>query len=647
MKKFLLGTILTAALLFASSLHSFAIEHLQISVQCTNVVLRWPCLDDGSEQFIVQYRPTIQSTDSWQTLETGLSALYGTNEMYYTNWGVVLNPVNCDGGGNFSMSMMAGGEEELLSTPSEPMATPNGGGGSAPVKLYPAGFDFSNFTITVPGTDGSVSGYDFMQLEDAGDPLDPNGGAEPSGDGGTNAPPETGFYRVVRVGAHIFGITNGSSVSNIVMIPVEVGNDAGTLVSLSIVEDGSPVTDSSSEISPFPLPLQVPVDSSQMANGSHDIFAHAVWQVITGTNEGDIYTVEADSPPVTVNVFNEISFTNWMSSFGELGNQLLVSAQSAHTNVDWAVDVYGANAGYIGTFGGHTDDGSIYFTWDLTGPPPGNILYTNEPWFEFKVSTPYADPPIKTYKQTDPWAGKGDWVFAAQHYWDNILGHEELYNELDGYINFAQGQTLTVRPSPDVDNHPFALRVGDQSDPNPTSDWAALRQALYHSRSRNFMYVGHGEGDGIGVNPGHTNRFISATEIANALHTVPDGQTNRHSFRLVILDGCSTATGTLPEAFGVPKKSMTTQDFLLAAMRPHTFVGWSADKYIAIISSGLNFDHIHFIQHIPEGMTLNGLGIKDAIEYARRRADVTDVYVNGKQFKVLGAQDIGLNSYNQ
>jgi hypothetical protein len=80
---------------------------------------------------------------------------------------------------------------------------------------------------------------------------------------------------------------------------------------------------------------------------------------------------------------------------------------------------------------------------------------------------------------------------------------------------------------------------------------------------------------------------------------------------------------------------------------PYTFVGWSADKYIAIISSGLNYDHIHFIQHIPEGMTLNGLGIKDAIEYARTRDDVVDVYVNGNQFKVLGAQDIGINAYNQ
>jgi hypothetical protein len=75
-------------------------------------------------------------------------------------------------------------------------------------------------------------------------------------------------------------------------------------------------------------------------------------------------------------------------------------------------------------------------------------------------------------------------------------------------------------------------------------------------------------------------------------------------------------------------------------------VGWSADKYISIQSGGLNYDHIHFIQHIPEGMA-QGLGIEAAIEYARTRADVTDAFVHGKQFKVFGAADLTFNAYNQ
>ena len=650
MKTITKGVIITAAVLLASNLHTFAIEGLKLSVQCSNVVLSWPCLDDGSETFIVQYRQTLDPGTPWQTLTTSHFAEFGTNVTYYVHSNIVQNPV-CGGGGSFAAMAESGSGDTSTKAFSffdwgVPLAMRADGSGSiVPLALYPPGYDFSDFLIFDPATSDWLKGTGYVRTMDG--PLDP-GPMDGDSGGGTNDPPDTGFYRVVRNGAHLFGLTNGTSISDIAMIPVEVGNDSGSLVNLSIVEDGAPVSDVSIEFSPFSGPLQVPVNTAQMPNGPHDIFAHAVWRVTTGTNEGDTYTVEADSPPVTVNVYNEISFTNWMSSFGELGNQLLISAQSAHTDTDWTIDIYGANAGYIGTFAGHTYDGTIYGTWDLTGPPPNFIQYTNEPWFEFKVSTPYADPPIKTYKQTDPWSGRGDWVFAAQHAWDNVLGHEELYNELDGYVQFAQGFGLTVRPGPDGDGHAFTLHVADQSDPQPTSDWASLRQALYHSRSRNFTYLGHGGGDGIGLNSAHTNRFISATEIANTLHTIPAGQTNRHAFRMVILDGCSTATGTLPEAFGIPhKQGMTDQDFLFAAMRPCAFVGWTADKYISIQSGGLNYDHIHFIQHIPEGMLLNGLGIKDAIEYARTRADVHDAFVNGKQFKVFGSQELGINAYNQ
>src|ERR1700743_3697139 len=87
MKKNIQGIILTAALLLTCIVPSFAIEGLQVSVQCTNAILTWPCLDDGSEQFVVQYRPTLDVTDQWQTLETDLPATFGTNLMCYTNYG--------------------------------------------------------------------------------------------------------------------------------------------------------------------------------------------------------------------------------------------------------------------------------------------------------------------------------------------------------------------------------------------------------------------------------------------------------------------------------------------------------------------------------------------------------------------------------
>ena len=49
------------ALLLASAVHTFAIEGLQISVQCSNVVLSWPSDEFSGETYIVQYRADLTS----------------------------------------------------------------------------------------------------------------------------------------------------------------------------------------------------------------------------------------------------------------------------------------------------------------------------------------------------------------------------------------------------------------------------------------------------------------------------------------------------------------------------------------------------------------------------------------------------------
>lgn len=645
-----------SVLLFASAVPTFAIEGLQIAVKCRDVILSWPSDEFSGETYIVQYRADLTTTNPWTTLTNYMPPDAGTNLTFFIHSNIVQHP-NCSGSAPGSMMMMAAStlnpapaslalraaaraqrmaqltnDIALLMPPPQPVTRVKFKKGAMPTLASP-----TTSSLALSGT----------AAEETDGPQPPGGGGA---GGGSDFVPETGFYRVVRNGAHLWAITNTTTVSGVVTIPVEVGNDSGDpgiLLNVSLVENGVPVSDGSIVMSPIKAPLQVTMDTMQMTNGAHDIFARATWQITTGTNEVDSYSVEADSPPVTINVYNEISFPNWMSSFGQLGNSVVIAAQSAHLDTDWTADVYGGNAGYIGTFSGHTFDGSIYGVWDLTGPPPNFITYTNEPWFQFKVSTPYIDPPSpKTYKQTDPWSHSGDWVMAAHHAWDSFLGHEDLYDELDGYVLLAQGTGRTVRPSPSS-GHAFTLHVDDLSAPQPTLDWAALRQALYHPFSRNFVYMGHGNPEGFGINRDHTNRYIPATEIASMLHTIPPGQTNRHGFRMVILDGCSTANGTLPESFGIPhKEGMTDQDFLFASMRPCAFVGWSASKYIGILNGGMNYDHIRFIGHIPEGMTLNGLGIKDAIECARTRTEVNDAYVFGREFKVFGDKELNFNSYN-
>jgi hypothetical protein len=643
MKKIIQGSILTTAIFLISALHSFAIEHLEISVQCTNVVLRWPCLDDGSEQFVVQYRSTLSTTDSWQILENFLPATYGTNEMYYTNWGVVKTPVNCGGGGQFSMMMMqSGGEEETLSSP-EPMATPNSGGDAAPVKLFPDGFDFSNFTITVPGTEGFLSGANFMQAE-AND-LDPSGGGE-SGNGDTNSlPPDIGFYEVVRVGPHLMGITNGQVLSGIVKIPIEAGYYTGQLQNVTLTENNSPVDSASIHPAPFEMPLPlITLDTTRMTNGVHQIAAIAQWNTSTSTNEGDGGMAEFDCPPITVTVSNEISFPNWQDHFGDLYNSVLISAVSAHTNIDYYIDIYGANAGYIGTLGGHSDDGNIYGYWDLTGPPPNFIVYTNEPWFQFEISTPYIDPPSpKTYRQNDPWPGKGAWVITCQHAFDYLAGHEDLYAEADPYVGLAGAAGANVYP-PASSGVAYALQYGDTGGAD--TSWNTFKQAVTNSLSRNMFYFGHGDPTGLGQNLSNKTRSLLAPDIANMLHTIPAGQTNRHAYRMVILDGCSTASGTLPESFGIQhKENVPIADYANAGVRMQAFCGWSADKFVGFLNGGaLNYDHIHFIGWINYYLA-QGQTIKQAVQHASTMPDV--IYVATGELKIFGCWDITWGAQNQ
>jgi hypothetical protein len=470
-----------------------------------------------------------------------------------------------------------------------------------------------------------------------GGSIDPNG--TNNGSGGTNGFQSTfGFYRVVRDGAHLFGLTNGTTLSGVVSLPVELANGSGSVSTMNLTENDSPVGNSI-QTAPLISPLALIVDTTQMSNGVHQISASARWD---DTNGG---LWEADSPPVSVTVSNEISYPNWMPSFGELGNSLLIRATSAHTNVNWTIDVYDSNYSYIGTFGGTTPDGDITVAWNLVGPD--GVLHTNSSFFIFYVTTPYSDPPTPpTFKVTDPWSGSGAWVIATQDAFNGAIDHDLLYQELNGFVGGAQGVGWTVSPSPDGSGNPFGINFQNSSE---NSDWATFRQALYNPASRNVVYFGHGGANGIGYNTSNTNQFIPAAEIANVLHTIPAGQANRHAFRFVFLDGCSTGKGTLPESFGIIHRyNVDLNDYTSASMRPSAFVGWTASKWITVISgSYINYDHVNFISHIQTEMLLYGNGIQTAVNNAAQNySDVTWAFLWVNQMSVYGFADLHFGQYN-
>lgn len=92
-----------------SAFHTFAIEGLALSVQCSNVVLSWPSVE--GKTYIVQYRPTLDADTPWRTLTSSLPADVGTNLTVFVHSNIVQQ---ADCGGSFAAR--GGGEGEYLLT---------------------------------------------------------------------------------------------------------------------------------------------------------------------------------------------------------------------------------------------------------------------------------------------------------------------------------------------------------------------------------------------------------------------------------------------------------------------------------------------------------------------------------------------------
>src|SRR6266487_2472862 len=85
-----------AVLLLASSHRAFAVSGIQLSIQGTDVVLRWP--SQPGQAFIIGYRPTLDASTPWTFLETSYAAATGT-ETTYVHQNVVVFPQAAQGDG--------------------------------------------------------------------------------------------------------------------------------------------------------------------------------------------------------------------------------------------------------------------------------------------------------------------------------------------------------------------------------------------------------------------------------------------------------------------------------------------------------------------------------------------------------------------
>ncbi len=163
---------------------------------------------------------------------------------------------------------------------------------------------------------------------------------------------------------------------------------------------------------------------------------------------------------------------------------------------------------------------------------------------------------------------------------------------------------------------------------NSAAAWGSYSNVLLNTSSglRHLYYFGHGGPKGIGFSENTPTVGLRDTDIALALRNGrkplvdESGRVwfpSRYPFRFVFLNGCSTASGFLPESFGIPamlKKS-------LAATSRRCFLGWTNTVRNSIANNAhIQFSDRFWREWIPVNGPYDSVTIFTAIDIAASNA---------------------------
>jgi hypothetical protein len=422
----------------------------------------------------------------------------------------------------------------------------------------------------------------------------------------------TGFYRVVRNGVHIYGLTNGMTLSGSVSIPLEMALDStNEIASVTFYDDDSPLIGSSAHTTAgggWVLDWNTPMT----LNGNHSIYA-----------EVDFVTDDpVTNAPVAVTVNNVISFPNYFSRV--FGDWMWLYAETI-PYAAYQIDMYDENTNYFGSFADYADGGGyISFLWDLTD---GNghtfdstnfygvfTVDTSSLSMQSKVQTssigtrPSGFQTLSPAKRTlnskvkangihpnagsssasssQTWAKEDKWPYdnfnfvVAYGPFDNgYAAGKQLMAMLGGEGGEYGGVIHTLNPY-NLNNN-LSPGNSDQSTAFALSDATAKTNLLSYFgdiRYRNCYFWGHGSPSAIGsINPASTiNVYDIQKAVGNFLNTAKPQ--NFHPYRFVFLDGCSTGKGNFCESLGIPAQTVNNQFFADIGVESRAFLGFKTVK---------------------------------------------------------------------
>jgi hypothetical protein len=677
----IVGVIGVVALLLTSTVQTHAIEGLNLSLQRSNVVLSWPSQE--WENYIVQYRPTLDPSTPWQTLTSSLPADLGTNLTFFIHSNQVqYSDSGCDmsGGGEsqaFSTALvdavLAGQDSYFLDSPPMPPVPIRTSGVTVFVpweQVYgqrpPVAVRISEHlrarvlekaaedTLALAPDESAVA----LDEIDSGGSSDPLDGPQPEGGGGEGgSSPEMGFYQVVRVGIHVMGLTNltNGPVSDTILLPFEAGNASGTLHDLSVLVDGGRYRGSAPLVAPG-ISGKLSVDTTFLENGEHTFQIEGNW-LNPDTSDENNYVFQQFSDQFALVVSNVICFPEWEDEVGELGFSAYF-AKTTCTNANWQIDIYDVGSNLVQSLAGVTTDGVIETNWDMMDRY--GVMRTNvdlDPAFSGIITV--SDPIQKKLPpkvRTLPYPEHGRWVISFQDLFQSYYNSNNYYQAIYamGSIGASFGGAVTFFPSDPTNAQTFPLRYSNTNNPVPIAtmlkDLGGLRQLLTNSLSRNFYYVGHATANTLAS-------YISAAEIQIPWFQNFDANKPRHYYRFVFLDACSSATGSLPAAFGINFNSpQQLSYFQKHGIRPRTFVGNNRNVYWCYPGpyshGGVDYDGripeavIYFLQNFEFYWYFN-YDISTSIYYAINNTPyIGPGWNTGDHLQVYGYEWLRVDEYN-
>jgi hypothetical protein len=399
--------------------------------------------------------------------------------------------------------------------------SPNGG--TAPLALYPPGFNLSGLKILDPGTGESVSGagYTVSASKLGAQPLDQSPGGTPA--------PTTGFYRVYHIPDWL-NVLAGYPFDGPTFLPVDYeAPDAPEdfVDSTTVLINGLPTDNAAFTpyVSGGVTNWGVGIYFDRFANGTYTIQLLSTVRQSGALNDQTPYMVFSNAPQ-TIIIANAVTYTNWSDLI--LSNTYTFNAQSTVPAVNWEIDIYDVNNNFVNSQTGYSASGNISWTWNLIdyngnsriddsdpffypyitiSTASGNVVKNNLVQFKtrpsphFKANTAGTPSPMPPVAASFP--SQGSWAFAYldHFYTDGSTNYPFASTYFPSSIHTMEGGPTLYSLAAWDDPLKFG-RTYSQADRNASwhggTNVVGLTSYLNVWSVRNFYYFGHGAPNGIG-----------------------------------------------------------------------------------------------------------------------------------------------------